>query len=130
MEWNPKLSDLPGGKSREACISFTGLSTAIIGTHHLRANQQGGGAHVCNRGSIAAAGQTGKGVARRMCEHSLEHARSRGFKAMQFNVVVSTSERAVRLWRSLGFETVGRLPLAFEHPRLGYVDALVMFRAL
>lgn len=49
---------------------------------------------------------------------------------MQFNVVVSTSERAVRLWRSLGFETVGRLPLAFEHPRLGYVDALVMFRAL
>ena len=65
-----------------------------------------------------------------MCEHSLQHARSRGFKAMQFNFVVSTNERAVRLWQSLGFETVGRLPRAFEHPRQGFVDALVMFRVI
>ena len=49
---------------------------------------------------------------------------------MQFNFVVSANERAVRLWRALGFEVVGRLPQAFNHPRLGYVDALVMFRAL
>ena len=102
----------------------------IVGTYYIRANQQGGGAHVANCGYMTAAGSTGKGIARRMCEHSLQHARSRGFKAMQFNVVVSTNERAVRLWQSLGFETVGRLPRAFEHPRHGFVDALVMFRAL
>ena len=60
----------------------------------------------------------------------LSWARSRRFRAMQFNFVVSTNERAVRLWQSLGFEIVGRLPLAFRHPSLGYVDALVMFRAL
>jgi ribosomal protein S18 acetylase RimI-like enzyme len=102
----------------------------IIGTYYLRANQQGGGCHVANCGYMTAAGSTGKGVARRMCEHSLDHARARGFKAMQFNFVVSTNERAVRLWQGLGFETVGRLPRAFEHPRLGLVDALVMFRAL
>jgi ribosomal protein S18 acetylase RimI-like enzyme len=65
-----------------------------------------------------------------MAEHSLELARSQGFRAMQFNFVVSTNERAVRLWQSLGFEVVGRLPLAFHHPARGYVDALVMFRAL
>jgi len=102
----------------------------IIGTYYLRANQQGGGRHVCNCGYMTATGSTGKGVARQMCGHSLDYARSRGFKAMQFNFVVSTNERAVRLWQSLGFETVGRLPRAFEHPRLGFVDALVMFRAL
>lgn len=79
---------------------------------------------------MTAAGSTGKGIARRMCEHSLQHARARGFKAMQFNFVVSSNERAVRLWQSLGFETVGRLPCAFEHPRHCFVDALVMFRAL
>jgi ribosomal protein S18 acetylase RimI-like enzyme len=79
---------------------------------------------------MTATGSTGKGVARRMCEHSLDHARARGFKAMQFNFVVSTNERAVRLWQRFGFEIVGRLPRAFEHPRLGLVDALVMFRAL
>jgi ribosomal protein S18 acetylase RimI-like enzyme len=65
-----------------------------------------------------------------MCEHSLDHARARGFQAMQFNFVVSSNERAVRLWQSFGFEVVGRLPLAFDHPALGYVDALVMFRSL
>ena len=64
-----------------------------------------------------------------MCEHSLQRASDRGFRAVQFNFVVSTNERAIRLWQSLGFETVGRLPLA-EHPRHGYVDALVVFRAL
>jgi ribosomal protein S18 acetylase RimI-like enzyme len=72
----------------------------------------------------------GRGVARRMCEHSLEHARARGYRAMQFNFVVSTNERAVRLWQSLGFEIVGRLPAAFKHPSAGYVDAFVMYRQL
>jgi ribosomal protein S18 acetylase RimI-like enzyme len=65
-----------------------------------------------------------------MCEHSLEEARRRGFRAMQFNFVVSSNERAVRLWNSMGFEVVGRLPKAFAHPGLGLVDALVMYREL
>jgi ribosomal protein S18 acetylase RimI-like enzyme len=79
---------------------------------------------------MTSASATGQGVARRMCKHSLEHARSRGFRAMQFNFVVSTNERAVRLWQSLGFEIVGRLPLAFRHLACGYVDAFVMYRKL
>ena len=102
----------------------------ILGTYYLRANQQGGGAHVANCGYVTAQDATGRGVARAMCLHSLDVARQRGFRAMQFNFVVSTNERAVLLWTSLGFETVGRLPGAFLHPSLGYVDALVMYRAL
>ena len=102
----------------------------IAGTYYLRANRAGGGDHVANCGYITDTAVAGKGVARRMAEHSIELARSQGFRAMQFNFVVSTNERAVRLWQSLGFEIVGRLPLAFRHPSLGYVDALVMFQAL
>jgi ribosomal protein S18 acetylase RimI-like enzyme len=102
----------------------------IVGTYYLRANQAGGGDHVANCGYITDQAVAGQGVARRMAEHSIELAHSRGFRAMQFNFVVGTNERAVRLWQSLGFEIVGRLPLAFRHPSLGYVDALVMFRAL
>jgi L-amino acid N-acyltransferase YncA len=103
---------------------------SILGTYYLRANQRGGGAHVANCGYMTAQHATGGGVARAMCAHSLEVARQSGFRAMQFNFVVSTNERAVRLWISLGFATVGRLPGAFLHPALGYVDALVMYRAL
>jgi ribosomal protein S18 acetylase RimI-like enzyme len=100
------------------------------GTYCLRANQRGGGAHVANCGYMTAQDAMCRGVARAMCRHSLDTARERGFRAMQFNFVVSTNEHAVRLWTSLGFETVGRLPEAFLHPVLGYVDALIMCRAL
>jgi ribosomal protein S18 acetylase RimI-like enzyme len=102
----------------------------ILGTYFLRANQRGGGAHVANCGYVTAQQATGRGVARAMCLHSLDIARERGFRAMQFNFVVSTNERAIRLWTTLGFATVGRLPGAFLHPAHGYVDALVMYRAL
>ncbi|QAY78329.1 GNAT family N-acetyltransferase [Sphingosinicella sp. BN140058] len=105
-------------------------SGVSLGTYYLRSNQAGGGGHVCNCGYMTAAAATGRGVARRMAEHSLERARARGFRAMQFNFVVSTNDRAVRLWQSLGFDIVGRLPEAFRHPAHGFVDALVMYRAL
>jgi L-amino acid N-acyltransferase YncA len=103
---------------------------SIVGTYFIRQNQAGGGAHVCNCGYMTSNAATGRGIARLMCQHSLDYARARGYRAMQFNFVVSTNERAVRLWESLGFKTVGRLPLAFKHPIRGYVDALVMFQAL
>jgi L-amino acid N-acyltransferase YncA len=102
----------------------------VLGTYFVRANQAGGGAHVANAGYVTAGWAAGRGVARAMCEHSLAHARARGFRAMQFNFVVSSNDRAVRLWRHLGFDVVGRLPLAFRRPSGEYVDALVMFRAL
>jgi L-amino acid N-acyltransferase YncA len=102
----------------------------LLGTYYMRPNHAGGGRHVCNCGYMTHPAASGRGVARRMCEHSLEHARSRGYRAMQFNFVISTNERAVRLWQSLGFEIVGRLPAAFQHPTHGYVDALVMYQQL
>lgn len=102
----------------------------ILGTYFIRPNQAGGGRHVCNCGYMTRASATGRGIARSMCEHSLAHARSRGYRAMQFNFVISTNERAVRLWQSLGFEIVGRLPEAFRHPAHDYVDAFVMYRII
>jgi len=65
-----------------------------------------------------------------MCEHSQREAVSMGFLAMQFNLVVSTNERAVRLWKKLGFHVVGTLPRAFRHQHLGLVDAFVMYKEL
>ena len=102
----------------------------ILGTYFLQPNQRGGGSHVANCGYVTALWATGRGVARAMCAHSLERACDRGFKAMQFNFVVSTNKRAIALWHSLGFEIVGRLPGAFHHPTAGFVDALVMYRSL
>ena len=102
----------------------------IVGTYFLQANQQGGGGHVANCGYMTAVTATGRGVARAMCAHSLDCARERGFRAMQFNFVVSTNGRAVNLWQRFEFAIVGTLPKAFLHPTLGYVDAYIMYRNL
>jgi ribosomal protein S18 acetylase RimI-like enzyme len=111
-------------------VSLADDAGRVVGTYYLRPNQKGGGSHVGNCGYATAPSAEGRGVGRTMCEHSIATARVRGFHALQFNFVVSTNERAIRLWQTCGFEIVGRLPKAFNHPTLGYVDALVMFRAL
>jgi ribosomal protein S18 acetylase RimI-like enzyme len=102
----------------------------IVGTYMLKANQPGLGSHVCNCGYAVATHARGRGVAAAMCEHSQAEARTFGFRSMQFNIVVSTNEPAVHLWRKLGFRIVGTLPGAFRHAQLGYVDAYVMFKEL
>ena len=102
----------------------------IIGSYILRKNRPGLGDHVANAGFMVDPSARGLGVGRAMGEHCLNEARRLGFRAMQFNFVVSTNESAVHLWKELGFEIVGTLPGAFRHATKGYVDAYVMFRLL
>jgi RimJ/RimL family protein N-acetyltransferase len=102
----------------------------IIGTYYIKPNQPGLGSHVCNCGYIVSAEARNRGVASDMCVHSQQEALSRGYRAMQFNFVVSTNESAVKLWKKLGFEIVGTLPKAFKHHKYGFVDAFVMFKQL
>lgn len=102
----------------------------ILGTYYIKTNQQGPGKHVCNCGYMVSSVARGKGLATAMCEHSQRIAIELGYKAMQFNFVASTNEGAVRLWSKLGFDIVGRLPKAFNHPEKGLVDALVMYKWL
>ncbi|MGH8099851.1 MAG: GNAT family N-acetyltransferase [Chthoniobacterales bacterium] len=105
-------------------------SDRIVGTYILRPNQGGGGAHVANAAFMVAPEVQGYGIGRSMAEHCLVQARQLGFRAMQFNFVVSTNESALRLWQRLGFKIVGMLPGAFQHPVQGDVDVYVMHRAL
>jgi L-amino acid N-acyltransferase YncA len=102
----------------------------IVGTYILRPNQGGGGSHVANAAFMVPAQARGQRIGRAMGEHCLSEARRVGFRAMQFNFVVSTNESAVRLWHELGFKIVGTLPGAFRHPQRGYVDVYVMFLSL
>jgi len=102
----------------------------VIATYYLKTNQAGAGAHVCNAGYMVREDQRGRGLGRALCLHSLSVARDFGYRAMQYNFVASTNQGAIKLWREMGFEVVGTLPEAFDHPQNGYVDALVMYRLL
>jgi len=105
-------------------------TTGIVGTYILRPNQSGGGSHVANAGFMVSAKARGQGFGRAIAEHCLSEARRLGFRAMQFNYVISTNTAAIRLWQELGFEIVGTLPNAFRHPDKEYVDVYVMYRSL
>ncbi|MCO4846553.1 MAG: GNAT family N-acetyltransferase [Yoonia sp.] len=126
--------------SREAALSYWMDQPAacyvavdagqIIGTYYIKTNQRGGGAHVCNCGYVVGVDAQGQGVAAQMCAASQTQARAQGYRAMQFNFVLTSNVGAIRLWHKLGFETVGTLPKAFDHPALGMVDAQVMYKWL
>jgi L-amino acid N-acyltransferase YncA len=129
----------PGMSREEALVYWFGAAThtyiaendrRVVGTYILRANQPGPGSHVANVAYMVAKDARGSGVGRKMAEHSLSEARRLGFRAMQFNFVVSTNASAIHLWKQLGFKIVGTLSAAFRHPEAGYVDVYVMFRSL
>jgi ribosomal protein S18 acetylase RimI-like enzyme len=106
------------------------IDDIVVGTYHHKPNQAGPGGHVANAAFMVSTAARGKGIGRRMGEHCVAEARRQGYRAIQFNFVVSTNESAVRLWRQLGFQIVGTLPGAFRHPSRGYVDVYVMYLAL
>jgi GNAT superfamily N-acetyltransferase len=102
----------------------------VVGCYLLHPNQAGHGDHVANAGYMVAPEARGRGLAGKLCEHSLALARASGFLAMQFNAVVADNEAAVHLWHKHGFVTVGRIPQGFQHPQNGLTDLLVMHRSL
>jgi ribosomal protein S18 acetylase RimI-like enzyme len=129
--------DIAEAQARQAWVelpeaAFVALDDGgqVLGTYYLKPNQPALGAHVCNCGYVVAGPARGRGIASAMCEHSQAEARARGFRAMQYNLVVASNQGAIRLWKKHGFAVIGLLPDAFRHARLGYVDALVMYKSL
>lgn len=103
---------------------------AVVGTARYLPNHPGAGSHVANASFVVAPWAAGRGLGRLLGEEVLARARADGFVAMQFNAVVETNVRAVRLWESLGFTVLATVPRAFDHPRHGLVGLLVMHREL
>ena len=116
------------GQKRRCYVAVS--DERIVGTYILNANQPGLGSHVANAGFMVAPSAQGRGIGHAMGEHCLREAERLGFRAMQFNFVVSTNETALRLWKNLGFRIVGRLPGAFRHAQEGFVDVYIMYRQL
>lgn len=134
-ETYPFSPDITEGEARQAWVvvplaTFVAVAknNEVVGSYYIKPNQPALGAHVCNCGYIVSEHARGKGIASAMCEHSQREAMSRGFRAMQFNLVVSTNVEAVHLWKKHGFKVIGTLPKAFRHQQFGFVDAFVMYK--
>ncbi|RIV39988.1 GNAT family N-acetyltransferase [Micromonospora radicis] len=111
-------------------VVAVGPDGTVLGSAKLTPNQLGPGAHVANASFMVAPAAAGRGIGRALGRYVLDLARADGYRAMQFNAVVASNTHAVSLWRSLGFEVVGRIPEGFRHPDAGYGDLLVMYQRL
>jgi L-amino acid N-acyltransferase YncA len=102
----------------------------ILGTYIIKPNQIDLGNHIANCSYMVSPNAQGKGVGKLLCEHSLAFGKEKGYRAIQFNIVVSTNIAAVKLWQKYGFQIIGTTPEAFRHQSLGLVDAYIMYRRL
>ena len=126
-----KKAELPGLWLAPAMDTFVAESDGkIVGSYFIKPNQPGLGAHIANCGYMVHPGCRGKGIGGELCRHSLQIAKVLGYRGMQFNRVVSTNTGAVALWQRLGFRIIGTVPGGFNHQKLGYVDAFIMFREI
>lgn len=113
-----------------ACFMVLGTDNAVAGTFYIKPNPTRDGMQVCNAGYVVSNAFRGQGIASMMCAFSQNEGAARGFQAMQFNNVASTNTGAVLLWQKLGFEIVETKTKAFNHAKLGLVDAYVMYKKL
>ncbi|NER15229.1 GNAT family N-acetyltransferase [Leptobacterium flavescens] len=102
----------------------------ILGTYVIKPNQIGLGSHIANCSYMVHPDAHGQGIGKTLCEHSIDFATGAGYKAMQFNIVVSTNKAALKLWEKFGFRIIGTIPEGFKHRELGYVDAHILYRKL
>jgi len=102
----------------------------ITGSYFIRPNQPGLGSHIANCGFMVDPEVRAMGIGGQLCEHSIQIAKELGYKGIQYNLVVSTNEKAVKLWERFGFKIIGTIPGGFNHQEFGYVNAYIMFRAI
>lgn len=102
----------------------------VLGTYIIKPNQVGLGNHIANCSYMVNPDYHGRGTGKRLCEHSINVAKNKGYLGIQFNIVVSTNKPAVKLWQKFGFDIIGTTPHGFRHRDLGLVDTYIMFKDL
>lgn len=122
---------LPGARVLVAVLADPAEGPdVVLGTAKYLPNHPGAGAHVANASFVVGPAGIGRGVGRTLAQAVLDRARADGYRAMQFNAVVETNERAVRLWQGFGFTILATVPAAFDHPTHGLVGLHIMHREL
>ena len=108
----------------------TPLSSKIAGAFYIKPNFPGRCGHICNAGFIVAPEVRGQGIGRLMGEAMLTIARDRGYLGVMYNLIFATNVASLRLWESLGFQAIGRIPRAAHLPDGHFVDAIMMYKSL
>ena len=106
------------------------INNEVIGTYFIKDNQPGLGSHIANAAYMVHPKHQGKGIGLYMAQHSIAEAKNLNYSAMQFNLVVSSNEPAVSLWKKMGFKIIGTIPQGFRHSSQGLIDTYILHMGL
>lgn len=97
--------------------SFTGIAydedNNIVGLYILHPNNVGRCGHICNASYAVKSDLRGRHIGETLVRDCIKKAKELGFGILQFNAVVSTNERALKLYKKLGFVQLGTIPKGF-----------------
>ncbi|MFY9781955.1 MAG: GNAT family N-acetyltransferase [Acidimicrobiales bacterium] len=104
--------------------------SVVLGTAKMGPNRPGRGSHVATASFMVDPDLQGHGVGRTLGQYVIDRARAEGYRAIQFNAVVSSNIAAVHLWQQLGFQIIATVPEAFDHADDGLVGLHIMYLRL
>lgn len=121
--------NLQSGKEFFQSQSFTGIafdedSGEIVGLYILHPNNVGRCGHICNASYAVKRTMRGQRVGEKLVKHCMEQAKKIGYRILQFNAVVRTNERAVNLYKRLGFTQLGIIKGGFRMKDGSYADII------
>ena len=108
-------------------IAFDSDSGEIVGLYILHPNNVGRCGHLANASYAVERSARGRGVGEALVRDSLRQAKAFGFTVMQFNAVVATNTRALRLYEKVGFTRLGVIPKGFRLPDGTFADIVPQY---
>lgn len=106
------------------------ISGEVVGAFYLKSNFSGKCRHIANAGYMIKQSQRGQGLGTLLVNASLEIAKHKGFRAMQYNMVLQRNTAAVKLYSKLGFQVIGTLPQAVRNADGSYQDGYILYKSL
>ncbi len=109
--------------------TFTGvacdkLTEEICGIYILHPNYVGRCSHICNASYAVKSSFRGCHIGEALVRHSIETAKLKNFKILQFNAVVKSNTHALNLYKKLGFKQLGTIPKGFLSKSGEYEDII------
>ena len=131
----PQTETLSDEEARDffATQSYCGVceeNGRLVGLYILHPNNVGRCGHIANASYAVKSTCRGKGAGKVIVEHCLFIAKQKGFKVLQFNAVVASNVKAIKLYEALGFVRLGTVPQGFENKEGVFEDIILFYHTL
>ena len=111
----------------EQSLSAVADDGQVVGLYILHPNNVGRCGHIANASFAVDQKLRGHGIGRQLVSDALRRLKDYGFRGLQFNAVVKSNETALKLYKDLGFTSIGVIPGGFRNKENIYEDIYIFY---